>query len=805
MPEEPILGDTGPPAKPETTGGVPPGDMGAAAAERIKEGEWAKLKEQVSSNRDAYIARRIVQHNYNFAPAAEGSLPRELSEDDLQPLDKAYPPIEVDEIVYGSEEVTLLLESLRRNRILILSGDREVGKGVVALLLAMRLTGMSLSRSGACCSKPLPSDMRINFEELTEEGGLFAGRIVILRDAFATRNKDFVRFVEELDVDRLKQISERLVQRGAHLIITSDSHRIPGPDLLERLRGLQVLQAITGPDEKAVAKALHRRAKKRVRQCTEALRERVDSWLEEEAQAVVEELRTMPLIVRFVDYYLIDVAKGELPFDQALIRTQRRAEWLFRELAQEPEVWCFVVSLALVLQPLVLRYGAPWHQFYRLWQAVTHYLERRELRVRQGARRLEDLAVDRDLLEKARAQLVLSPDGLGTFICFDATIDLELLWETLMGQGRGVLSSLVPLFTRLALEGDLPLREASARALGRIGKMDPFSITFPLIYEWAGSQEENLHVALGFLCQGVLGTCSAAYIESCLQHFRLATQHAESMQASAVALLGVGLLDLDLAIKELVDKLADGRLDKRIGPLARKEREILNCLEDESRAVGENFNDRAMGALVVISYLIFDEYQQRILDGVQASLEGLCLLKDPIRVLDVLKSRLHQATKDTKLASMLTLLFLRSGGIADVLMESKLAWRLVEEKEVRARPLNLSRLNVAVISRGDSAQLLPKLLEEIWKGAEAFPNLFCRAFKTRFVELVKACAEDACAIREARVAWETILANLLRSSRADLRSEVLNLLQNDPDFTKEGSELEELALNALVPRSVGSA
>ena len=751
-------------------------------------------------SRTSNIAETINHYDVSVF-GSETSRPQELSLDrHFQKWDRQQLDDFAGNAVYEEDEIRRLEVTLSERHLLVITGEEEVGKGAIALLLAARWR----TSIQVFYSMGLSDEVAVSLERLSEKGGRCSGSVLIFRDAFVSQNPGLLRIPRELDSGQLGRLQQRLAESGTFLILTSDRAWLRSADAEVRLKSLGILQEVKGPEPERLRQELNRRAQ--AVGLTEGVRDKVVRVVSEHDRRIVTELNTVPRIERFVRFYLLAVARAELELGEALARAQNRDAWLLSELASDTEAWSFALALVLA-QPLPSPAGVPWYPFHRLWREIASHL-RRELKLAREPRPAKSLLVDRELLDRVRAQVRRAPPG-ADIIQFQGSVDPSALWEVLLGPGRSLVSSLVPLLQRLADEGDFSLREAAARALGRIGRVDPVNLVFPLIQSWSESDAPYRHrMALGRMLQGVFGGRDAEYRELCLRQFRYTSlwRSGKDIWPGAVALREIGRFDLTLAVRELVDLLGRGLRD-RPGHVSPLDRELLRVYEekrrsDEKREGHTREEERIRKALDLATPVMFSGPEElHALAAVQFSLVGLCFAGSPIRVLAELRGRLRERAEG-KLLPLLTLLFLRTQGIADLLERNKTSVPVSEPEEGKAAvTVSVNDLVYFASFEDGAVECLCEILSTVFHGAEEFPGLISRSFKTRFALLLKSLAKDAVQIPDVQKACTTLFASFLDAEDRDLKETVFQLLRRDPDFTKEGSKMAELAREALIPRA----
>jgi hypothetical protein len=722
------------------------------------------------------------------APARELSL--EHFNKPLEPQDLAK---RTEGVAYSREEVDQLKVILTRRRMLVIAGEREMGKETMALLLALQVEAGGARQT--LLAEGLAAQINVSFDKLAGDSKTFGGRTVIFQDAFGSRNRDLLRFVQGLDPGRLDQLRDRLESSGTYVIFTSDSNRLPGDHVLSRLKSLSVLHELRGPDVGEILRFISHRAQSLA--LNAGSRSRLQTFQKEQRQRVVDELRTISRIASFLDTFLLQILADEVELDEALRQFRHRADWLLTDLANDPEAWSFVLALVLA-QSTPGTSEVPWFQLQSLWQVLCRHL-RRELRSFGPAR----LVLDSAFLEKVSAEVRRSPFSSDS-VRFRAPIDPEALWKHLLDPGRPLLGSVVPLLRELAEGNDFTLRECAARALGRIGRIDPRHLTYPLIHDWFRSPLESQHAALGQLFQGILASGDPEYKEVCLYQFRRTVWNGYQVRAGAVALCEIGCADLGLAVGDLVEILA-GVLGDQVGHPDPENRELLKQIERSQRfgaaALHEGVDWVDRGRRLAFR-LLFTEAEQTALAAVQYALVGLCFALDPVDVLVALREKLTRKTEG-KLLPVLSLLFLQAGGIADILENHKLPVPLAAGDGKEERTVRLTELMVALSHGAEAVRSLSLLAGTVFQGAGTFPGWICRSFRSRLEDLLKSWAKESQEVPQVRDACADLFAELLVSSDRELKGLVFRLLKHDPDFADATKPLGQWALDTLTRKPSG--
>jgi hypothetical protein len=691
-----------------------------------------------------------------------------------------------------------LVTILTRYRVAVVVGEPDVGKGMLARLASARLRDVFQPPPALAETLPLGAEVRAPL------GKLGAG-VWLFRDFLSTRNRDLLSFIAETDSMRLGSLAESLRTRESFLLFTSDESHLA--DQLPHLEGLGVVHRASAPARELLARVLERKVADTVlpQRVDEVGRQRVGELLKVKKDQILEALRTPPRVVRFVDRYLLKVAVGGMPLEQALDRLDDLGDWLLRELAVDLETWSFALALILA-QSRPPAVGAPWQQAHSMARAIARYL-RRVLREPRGN---GTVIADESRLERLHAEVRRLPFPGVDLIRFKDDSYPERLWQVLLGPGREVLSLLIPLLRNLAEEpdeGGFALRFAAAQALGRCGEMDAFAITFPLLAGWSQSSREADHLALGHLLQGVLASPDESFRNTCLGQIRrrISIALGDKAWAPAVALREVGINDLPLALGGLI-LLAQVNLQESDLQMDGTERAALRDTEDVVRAVflqaksrgedppelGEQFRSLMTAALCG-----FEKEPQEALAAIQYALVGLCFLRGPVTVLQELDRQLAESENGI-LEPLLVLWMLRQNGIIDILERNLLILTPDSSALAVASPPGASRFLVEAAAESTGSARLAALLATCYLRCGVFPGTFARALRARLLDLLCDWAHQGAANAAVRSTVKTLLARLLRCDVAELKEEVFRLLREAPDLTAVGSDSAGLAREALL-------
>ena len=203
VPPEPVTHSA-----PEVAIPPPPDPMEGTAPSAADPGNLGSRIEKILS-RTANVAETVNHYEVSVF-GRESSRPQDLS---LDHHFQAWNCQELDDFagnaVYEEEEIHRLEEALAEYRLLVITGEEEIGKGSIALLLAARLS----TSTQVFYSKGLGNDVAVSLERLSEKGGRCSGGLLIFRDAFVSQNQGLLRIPRELDSGQFGRLQQRLARR----------------------------------------------------------------------------------------------------------------------------------------------------------------------------------------------------------------------------------------------------------------------------------------------------------------------------------------------------------------------------------------------------------------------------------------------------------------------------------------------------------------------------------------------------------------------------------------------------------------
>lgn len=527
------------------------------------------------------------------------------------------------------------LAHLKKHHILLLAGDPGCGTSTTAVYLGTQLTERTLVVG------PLGPNVEIDLGDV----GLMKQTLIF---ANGFHNHDLLGFFSRNDGGEWERVSEKLRANKAYLIFTAEPEAVA---LFHTVR-----RDVPQPTPDLVGRGLDLRVKWLDRQgllTPEHIRQ-----LTEKRERLIEDLKTLPRVAHFLDQF----ADGAPDLDAALQRLNDIPFWFSKHLATtDLDAWCFVLTLALAH---VVRNGSSvgWYELERIRRAVTDQIQ-------ASSKTIPSLS-DESLLRRARAEVSREPSRLGDAVRFSDRSYAPVIWQTLATNHRRVLTALIPTLRTLAEEergpGSYAVRSLAAQMLGRIGELDPFSISIPLVHHWADAQRPFI----GRLLQGMRSSGNGAYRQAAIGAVDSLTtdcgDHTASHDGLLTAISAYSLLgeqELEPAMERLgaiaAQKLAQDMTNlHEIEQLMKEVDQRLHGAESP-QAAEELFQERLRLGDIAER---LSAQQDALLRPVEQAIVYLCLTADPVDVLHEMGKWIAQGSART--ATMVALLFLHDG-IAD--------------------------------------------------------------------------------------------------------------------------------------------
>lgn len=694
------------------------------------------------------------------------------------------------------ETLRPLEEHAGRSRFLILSGESGLGKGALALALAERLLRRRPGPRRALLAGRPSRDLQVDLARLAREQ---EESVLVFEDAFVHDNASLCRLVEELDTHRLRSLDESLGAAGCWVLLTTNPESLPGD--ATRLDGLEVRLPLAQPPLAELRRCLHRLAQLRLGGdgCGDEDRAAVERLLDGSADAICERLRTLPRISAFVEGYLLTASHGRIEWEAAADRLDGLADWLFEELPEDPAAWSF--ALALTLAGAVPALGDPQlFAFDALWRQLDGALREELAGEAAPARPLAALGVGERLLRRTRSEIAGSRPPTVRFRDPETS---ERLWRALLdGPGRQVAGLLVG-WLRPMLEADDPfLRETAARALGRLGVLEPAHVALPLVERWVrGGDSRCSDGTLGGLLQGAHASGDDDYRRAALRRLSAAVDRRKTASwiGRAAALRDLGEVDLGLAMDELRLAFAD-EARVLVERLWRAHQETYRKLDRMAAQRAGKVSDpvrRRLFADAVERHV--PKRAEEAFRAFRYGLTGLGLIRDPVDVLDRLRPWLAASVEDETAGRPAAW----AGATALALLSEHGVLHLWEERPI-SLPIGaeggdfaFSRLILAVAAGDEAAARLAEALADALAACSHLPPPLARvlhanwrSFLVRWGGAVERCDSFD-------EAYDQLLRRLLPLTIGNAGEETFRLLQGEACFQGDDGRLGRFATNVL--------
>ena len=735
-----------------------------------------------------------------------------------------------DLYVGDAAEIERLRSLLFNKRVLILSGDSELGKTTTAIYLGTLLSaaGSKNGNDKSLDTYLIPSldrYTRIDLNEIWDPDEI-TSRVVIFRNVFARGNHDLRSFFAQLNEFSAAEFANKLEESNSYLVFTTNT-----PEASQFLSGYAAsdLQHEVKPlSDEFLYPGLEKRLA-HLQRTTKPVVERLEKLREPEQQKkVIAGLRTMPRIVRFVEDYLNSDSTIAIEMDltEAIRQFEDITYWFRQELAADFDVWCFTLALGLTHWAADSQ-SVPWIDFEYVHSGIARYLRRDPQLFSSGkdAKEQEPLEVilkltDDTYLAQSRAEVVKDPNSLGDVVRFCQESYPHKLWEIFLKHHRRVLTKLLPRLQDLAenngAETDSRQRELCARIIGRVGEIDPERVTLSLMNRWIESDDVRQRANIGALYQGILASNNERYKSYFLEVLKSLTasvgtsedgdesvseeerDKAKEKLLTAMAVYSrIGAYDLALAMKGLKKIAAD-----RLAPIMKDVHRIGRLMESTKNKFAQQTSAReALGLLVfheMLSDLTERLYNQEASTfvGVQYALSSLCVSVHPISVFRELRVWIESSNQ--AMGALVALMFLIKDGIASTL-ESMQVEVSGSSPGFEARK-SCNPIVASLTSGQESVVEMARFLVTIFEAFSVtffLPKQFQDYLRKSYLAHLATWIEDALPVESCRQAMEALLTELMRIRKRVLYKPIDNLLSN-PAFLKREPDLKKAFVNAVL-------
>jgi hypothetical protein len=778
---------------------APPSQPEPPATENLSDSSaegWNKVTTQLGDNANVgkMISANVVYESYQafVTEGGEDFAARAFSSEYCVSV-SSYKEEELNETLVADESLAnILLDRLQAKRFLILAGEPEIGKTMLALHLSCRLRqGSRKPCRETLLVRPLQRRVKLDLQKVAEDIKEFGQRVVIFPQLGESDNTDLFDLFARLRDFELEKIVEALKRSESLLLFTADTSYVK--PFKEALKSLDVLHEISPPSKQMLGLGLEKKVARLLSENKVPQEQREAAWnlITGNKEMLVEQLPKMSQLALLVKVYLLDIIdqSNSLDLPTAIDLVESPEKWVLQDLGKDFEAWCFVFTLGLC-QSGAETEGVPWSEFEALRGAITKRLST-ELRM---WRQLQDnsfakLLEERALLEKCRAQIVREA-GVGDLVRFVDGSYPAKLWRVFTTSNRRALTSILPLLRELAQASETQTRARAARIIGRIGEINPSITTLPIIREWIAAKPLRQRAAVGYLYEGILASPDDSYRQICLlklENLSLSREADELWTAIAVyKQIGQGGGDnLALAVIKL-GQIAERNFSEWLGWEKKIERQLEAYLKRKQKDWQELLVTAAsvqkLKELREELRQVYDE-DGRIMLAICYSLVALSLQVSAFDVIVELNEWIQQGRGS--LAALTSWMFWMEEGVADRLAQ----YRMPAPSTPSVNGATLPGCHPMVVALADAARndthavsRAACFLAATHNQFSGFPIRMRQFLRKKFLLHLKDWVSSAWPVKEYRQLMNDLYLELLRSSHADLASNLTDYLKNDLDF-----------------------
>ncbi|MEM7251943.1 MAG: hypothetical protein AAF493_11000 [Pseudomonadota bacterium] len=689
---------------------------------------------------------------------------------------------------FTEESLTESVSTLRRNRVLLIGGESEVGKGALAFSIAGALLGEH-QEGRLYLQRNLEATINFDLKDLKDPEGGGAPYVVLLKDAFARGNRSLSRLGESLDADFVKAWGDLLTRMNCYVVLTADDDSLPET----WVNGSRSFNFSLTPTA----------YKHPERTITERFSRPDSEWTPRAAATIYARLKTLPRSVAFVAEYKAQIESEDAVEDRdrligdALSQYENLERWFLAELFEShPAAWCMAVASVIGAADKATQ-GFPWIDAYSLSTMVAKHL--RKLHPGWDPER-KALAPQSELtlLAPARLEAVSGDSQIAAqphLVTFRDPSYEERLWDVLTSQGRPLLTDLIPLLDSLLTEPSPDLRLAAASALGRIGEIDGGGIIYPIVRRLSESDRWQDHVSLGYLLLGALSTQKDPYIQAIVGAVEKYTikQRQKRVAPYMLAMREVAFNDLRFAIDNVLEAVERHLLRSfvKFNATEKEWQGFVTRLSSAAREVGLWMDADARSALGQIATIdstaqAFDKSALELINWASYALTGMCFGRGPIDVAIEVRRRLRRADDHT--AAVAAFLMFKGDGVFDTL-ENFPAYVDLDGRRFYA---HTPRVVVALADSPTSAEGFADFVISAYEALGSLAGSLSRWHRVLIVAYLERWAIFAVKTERGTAAIARVLKRIVNGPSPELAAGVSNFLRSGL-FAKPSTPHAELA------------
>ena len=711
-----------------------------------------------------------------------------------------------ENLIIDLDNASHCLSMLSQNRLLLLSGEAELGKlsfaQYLSYCLVEKLEIQNNTNIEVLVKQHLEPNFQASLNEICKNTELVTNRVLIFGDAFIAEDSP----LKNLQDASFDSYSRRLKENNAFIIITAT------PPTLTHIW-----------ESYANKYTLEKPASEQLKQCFGELfnkynikpedKNSLHSLGDEQEKLLFTRLNTFPKLARFAARFF-DRLRDDESFSivQALEQFTNAATWFLNDAYdQNQHAWRLCLAVLFGHAYNKKNAGTSSYAAHKLAEMLRQHLKSHSFDEKHDTP-LPYLKHDSNLLEHARLEYVNTGAG---YLRFAESETSQSIWQAILKSGHSLLVHIVPFLQKLVADrrdsysiafsenGD-ELSKSAASSLGRIGVLAPDEIILPFIRKELQNTTEQAFLPISHLFLGIIASNNKHYKETTLQ-FLFETCKQKNNEGYIfcymLVLRQIGLTQTNLAInkiylvinsllKDIPDKFK--QLETNIKKEVNGEAKLHEYLGYGYVSYAEQ-NEIKKGIMLLIlneaenhQLHVISQFQQDTLFATIFSLTGLCLALDPIQVA-------HYSMTEKKAKSLYpiaAIIWLDDFGVLAKMKKMAVLRDFEKIGEYRRTDRTLVAIVESNLDKSRHCELhsFTSFLIKLYKSLEEFPTIIALTLKKKLVAHIKAwtiSANQTSAATKAILAFYELLLPQIKNNNQQLKEEILNMLSDDQEFQIE--------------------
>ena len=710
------------------------------SAENITAGGSVKVAETINEIRNFFIDSEKETKSSIFSISYTTSLPKKF----LSSVEKLF--------VYPDSNYNSLYSVITTKRILLLTGCQEYGKYFTSTYLASSLLEKE-NIGEILVASSLSNEIRIDLFRFISDSYSIKNTIIIFKNIFEKRNLDIIDFFHSLEQSELEFLSKKLIDKNSFIIFTAETNTFKDYELSKTVNYIK--RDIADFSFDILKKGFLRTAKF---SCADNLQayENINRYVEEHSE-ILNELGSMSKIAKFIRFYFEIVNQEEVDLQEAIeiaieqvYDIEKEVENWFRisierniDELKNFKCWSFAFCLALFNR-------ISWIKFIKLHTDITTYLYYRESEGEKSGNEFIGIVSEDYYLSKCKSQIVKDMMSGIDIVEFTDVRYSDILFQIFLKHYRTTLITLIPYLIEMAKDRDLENRILASRAIGRIGEIDPYKITFKYINSWSKEKENYYKATVGYLFEGILKSKDEDYRNKCLELLSNMTLSSDlNTQWTAIATYKqIGIHDLELSIREL------RKISERIQSRSFKNLYELHEKMEKFAELGNSLNK------------LYES--EHLLAIIRYSIVALSIITDPIRVFEELQKWISEG--ETICKTIVVLFFLGPDGIAENLENRVTCFSDSENKDNELIYCNIMVYSISVEDK--MANKLVDFIINTYRCFNEFSPDIQRLLKQKLINHLERWTMQSLNSEKLKSAMKRLIVSIYNSGTSDLREKL---------------------------------